>query len=242
MQPYFFPYIGYYQLAYLSDQFIFLDDVHFRKKGFIHRNHIAETWHDDPLQRHATPRRFSMPVHKMSQNRLIKDHYYITNFDKFLTLLHQTYKNAPYYDQGIELVEKTLEWNQSEPSSFCVSEVNQRSIQLVFDYLKIPFVSVQSSQLDPNPSLHAQDRILKLCHLSKAQVYINLSGGRALYSIEAFQHNKLHLLFLNCFSSPHEKCSIHQHHLSSLSILDLIMGHSPQEIRTMLDLCCTTLL
>ncbi|HCR3455045.1 TPA: WbqC family protein, partial [Proteus mirabilis] len=88
MQPYLFPYIGYYQLAYHSDMFIFYDDVNYIKGGYINRNNI--------LTKNG-PQLFTLPVKKASSFKKINELFYQEDTRKILTSISQAYSKAPYF-------------------------------------------------------------------------------------------------------------------------------------------------
>jgi hypothetical protein len=100
MQPYLFPYIGYWQLINMVDEFILLDDVSFITRGYINRNSILLNGKDYL---------FSIPSNKPSQNKLIKDTQ-LKFFDKdkinFLKTINMAYKKAPYFHNAYPVIEK----------------------------------------------------------------------------------------------------------------------------------------
>ena len=102
MQPYFFPYIGYFQLINAVDKFIIYDDVNYIKKGWINRNNILVN---------NSPNLIQVPLIAASQNRLIKDILVVdeNNWkDKLLKTIYFNYKKAPFFDQIFSLLEEVL--------------------------------------------------------------------------------------------------------------------------------------
>ena len=104
MQPYFFPYIGYFQLINLVDVFVVYDDVNYIKKGWINRNNIL-------INKKSFL--FSLPLQNMSQNKLINEIFLVEDTNWRISLLNTiqiTYKNAPYFDEVYSLIEEIISY------------------------------------------------------------------------------------------------------------------------------------
>jgi len=127
MQPYLFPYIGYYQLAYHSDFFIFYDDVNYIKNGYINRNTIL-TKNGRQL--------LTIPVNKASSFTKINELEFSSNVGKALASVTQAYSKAPYFSAVYPIIEQIL---TAENRS--VSQMASRSVIEVFKYLKLDFTS-----------------------------------------------------------------------------------------------------
>lgn len=99
MQPYLFPYIGYFQLLNAVDMFVVFDDVNFIKKGWINRNNILVN-----RQKYL----FTVPLKDASQNKLIKEVQIADDGwqEKFLKTVAQSYKKAEFFDEAFALIEK----------------------------------------------------------------------------------------------------------------------------------------
>lgn len=215
MQPYFFPYVGYYQLAAGVDNFILFDDVSYIKKGYINRNAILAA---------GQSCRFSLPVVNQSQNRAINEHDYVGDYQPFLQLIRQSYQAAPYFDAVMPLILDVM--NQSGRN---VAAVNARSISIVFSYLSLPFQWRYSSEFSNEKQLKAANRIIDLCLKMKARSYHNASGGRELYADETFSREGLSLLFCQPTLSAYQQQG--EEFVAGLSIIDMLMFCSPQECR-----------
>ena len=208
MQPYYFPYQGYFRLLLASNHFIFLDDVNFIKRGFIHRNSILLD---------GAPYRFSIPLEKPSQNKLITQTHpkdLLKFKDEFLTQIHYAYYKSRYYDEVRDLITKSLSDHEST-----IAEVAAKSIMLVSEYLNLN-KTFSFSSAHSNQDLKGVDRILDLLKLNDCNDYVNLPGGRNLYSEEQFKTEGINLKFieksstLNHLSNPYE-----------LSIIDTLMNY-----------------
>jgi hypothetical protein len=217
MQPYFFPYLGSYQLAQAVDTYVHFDDVAFIKKGFIHRNRLLYQGraHD-----------FSVPVRHMSQNRTIAEHDYTGDFAPFLNLVHQAYRRAPFFDSAFSLIEAVA----LDPDHN-VARKNARSLQAVLQHWSPgPKWAWASDQALPD-DCRGQARILSLCQQHRADVYVNASGGRSLYDAAEFERHGMALRFLDCACAPYAQASVSPF-VANLSVIDVLMHCStPQALQ-----------
>jgi len=225
MQPYFFPYIGYYQLANAVDEFVFLDDVSFIKKGWIHRNRIRI--HDEEYL-------FSIPLIGASQNRLISETRIAKDsqvLGKFLKTLQQSYCDAPFIRQALTLI------NEALSTSDRISEVAAKSIELVFQYLDLPKTLSKSSSTDQSPALKGAARIISICKEKGATTYFNPPGGKDLYSEKEFLKNHIELRFLKPCLEKIIYSDSKGKQMVGLSMIDILMWNPPEKIRSFLDHC-----
>lgn len=219
MQPYFFPYIGYYQLAYEVEKFVFLDDVTFIKQGYINRNSILLNG-----KRHE----FSIPVSKISSFRTIHDHLYLGEYSKFLKLIEQAYRKAPFYSTVMPILESVVLDSDNN-----VSRKNANSIIAVFDYLGIKRNFLFSSEVGCEIDLKGQDRVLVLCKTLEIKKYRNSIGGQSLYSQEVFSESGIELKFIQSDIKPYLQGK--HEFISHLSIIDVLMYCDKQSIKKMLE-------
>lgn len=224
MQPYLFPYIGYWQLINAVDTFVLLDDVNFIKSGYINRNRILIN---------GQAYMFSVPIRNASQNCMIKDTK--LSFDakerrKFLTRLENSYKKAPYYQMVISYLEKIITNDTDD-----LTEYIKYSIEEIIRFLKIETSVLRSSEISKDNSLKGQDRIIDICKCLKADIYINACGGRILYQREAFKAQNLELLFLDTKMDGVKYHQFRNDFVEKLSIIDVMMFNSGQEIQKFLQ-------
>jgi len=218
MQPYLFPYIGYYQLVQAVDEFIFFDDVNFSKKSFISRNTILVN---------GVKAQFRLPVVKKSQNRRIQEHEFIGEYDEFFALIRAGYEKTPYFDDVFPIVEETLSTQNRG-----VAKVNAFSIQLVSDYLGLKSTFSFSSELAIEDKYKAQSRVIKICKTKMADCYVNSIGGLHLYDARAFKEKGINLKFLKPRSIEYRQNQ--KNFVPSLSIIDVLMWNSKDEILELL--------
>lgn len=225
MQPYVFPYIGYFQLIKTVDKFVIYDDVAFINKGWINRNNILVG---------GKASMFTIPLIGASQNRLIRE-IEVDNLSawskKFLKTIEQSYKKAPFYKEAFVIVEQVL--NLPVKS---ISELATASLKETCKYLKINTEIVESSTIYTNQDLKAQGRILDICLQEKAKHYVNPIGGIAIYDKQLFADNKILLNFIKAKPVIYKQFNKDENSFVPwLSIIDVLMFCSVEEINEHLN-------
>lgn len=221
MQPYFMPYIGYWQLLNAVDKYVIYDDVNYIKGGWINRNRILVN---------GMPHYFNLPVLGASPNKKINE-IQVNNEEvlikKNLRCIEAAYKKAPYYSQGYEILEETMQCKESN-----IAKYIRNSFELICDYLNIKTELIMSSELIKNNELKGQDKVLDICNLLKATEYYNAIGGQELYSFETFKNRGIELKFLKSNNIIYQQYeNVFQ---DNLSIIDIIMFNSKTDIIKML--------
>jgi hypothetical protein len=220
MQPYFFPYQGYFQLIAAVDRFVVYDDVAFIKSGWINRNRILTA---------NGVAYMTVPLSGASSFRSIRDTACVspqTWRDRLLRTLAEAYAHAPERDAGLALVRDALD--QAESTS--IADVARASLRVVCAYAEIRTELVASSTVYQNAHLQGTDRVLNICRQERAQQYINLPGGRALYHTAQFEAHGLRLEFLEPVLEPYSQ----MHSLPfvpGLSVVDAIMSLPRDELK-----------
>jgi hypothetical protein len=219
MQPYAFPYLGYFQLARHAEHFVLLDDVSYIKKGWINRNRIV-TAQGEYL--------FTIPLVKPSQNKKINT-IELCDFKKnataLLNIVRQSYKKMPYFEQGYNLLERCFTFEGELLVDFI-----SHSLDTYFGYLQIAASVHHSSVLDPQPQLTAQNRIIHLNKLLDADTYLNLPGGQQLYDKCSFAEKGLQLEFIDTSVQLNYQQPF-GHRLNHMSIIDVTMCVSKADIQ-----------
>jgi len=221
MQPYFVPYIGYWQLLNAVDKYVIYDDVNYIKGGWINRNRILLN---------NQPEYFNIPMLGSSPYKLIKEvrvNNDIRLISKNLRLIEYAYKKAPYYDEIFLLIEKILKCPHEYLAPFI-----ENSIRIICNYLEIETELIVSSSIKKDCSLKGQDKVLSICELLGATEYYNAVGGQSLYSYEDFRKKNIELKFLKTNDIEYKQFG--NEFLPNLSILDVMMFNSRQEIKKML--------
>lgn len=221
MQPYFFPYLGYWQLINAVDTFVLYDDVNFIKRGWINRNNIL-------LNKKA--HLITLPLLNISQNKLINE-CFITDdkkvIDNLIKTINLAYQKAPYYNNIFDKAVETLMFKGN------VCDVVLQSIFWIKDYLNINTEIIKSSAIHKNNELKAQDKILDIVKRLNGKLYINAIGGIELYDRKTFEENGIDLKFIKMNDIRYKQFD--NEFVPNLSILDVMMFNSPEKIREMLD-------
>jgi hypothetical protein len=226
MQPYFFPYIGYFQLINTVDRFIIGDEVQYIHQGWINRNRILKPEKEGFCYIH-------IPLKKHSFKTLIKDIYVVEGNDwkdKILRQLEHYKKKAPFYNDVRSLMQDSF----TLPDTSIVS-ININCLKQVCTYLGIDNnIEVQSLlNLDYSNVHNKEDRVIKICKQLCASEYINPFGGSELYQNVTFNKSGIKLNFLHPLLKPYDQ--FRQVFEPGLSIIDVMMFNSPMEIKQMLN-------
>jgi hypothetical protein len=222
MQPYFFPYAGYFQLLSAADKFILLNDVNFIKRGWINRNYILVN---------NCRSLFTIPVKKSSQNTLIKDImiFYETDWDKkLLTTIKRSYKKAPNFKEVFEILSKILSCKEKYLYDLILQSLSETT-----RYLGIRTEISESSDNYLNSDLKGEERLIDICLKEKAEQYINPSGGVELYSKDNFNRRGIKLNFLKSKEFIYRQFD--NKFESSLSMIDIMMFNPKEKILEFLN-------
>lgn len=224
MQPYLFPYLGYFNLVKASDYFVFYDDVNFIKKGWIHRNRIIINGHE-----HL----FTVPLHKSGQNLLINQ-INISNYSEFRTdfirKITFAYKKAPFFEHGLYYL------NDVFNDEFV--NINELAINSVFKFCKLLEIETKffrsSISFPETIGVGKAERLIQISHKLGVENYINAAGGKHLYCKEHFSNHGLNLQFLI------PKLDEYTHFNSEaykpgLSIIDVLMNVPLADVARMIN-------
>ncbi|MEK1910327.1 WbqC family protein [Pseudomonas sp. S1Bt23] len=223
MQPYFFPYIGYFQLIAAVDQFVVYDNIKYTKKGWINRNRMLQN---------GTDALFSLPLKSDSDTLHVCARELSANFnrDKLLNQFTGAYRHAPYFEQTFALIEQIVRYE--DPNLF---RYLHHSIVRVCAHLGLSTDIRISSEIDIDHNLKGQDKVLALCQALGAQTYINAIGGMALYDREVFKTQGVTLKFVR--SRSFEYPQFGTHFVPWLSMVDVMMFNAPEQVSTIVRGC-----
>lgn len=217
MQPYFFPYIGYFQLIEAVDLFIVYDNIKYTKKGWINRNRMLQDGKDVM---------FSLPLKSGSDYLNVCERELAANFDrdKLLNQIKSAYRRAPYFAQTFPLVEQVVRYDDTNLFRFL-----HHSIVKTCEHLGIATEIRISSGIAIDHDLKNQDKVLALCEAVGASTYVNAIGGMELYSRETFLEKSIDLKFIK--SLPFEYAQFGDSFVPWLSIIDVMMFSSVEVIQ-----------
>lgn len=223
MQPYLFPYIGYFQLLNWADTFVIYDDVQFIKRGWINRNNLLIS---------NKKNLFCLSVKHDSQFLNICDRVFdVSKYErekiKLLKSIHQSYHKAPFFEEVFDIVKDIFECKSTSIVDFV-----EFSLKEIMKYLDISTTIVRSSTLDFDKQLKSQDRILSICRLLGTDHYVNPIGGRELYSKDKFKTNNIDISFIKTSDIQYKQFT--DEFVPFLSIIDVMMFNSKKEISELL--------
>jgi len=218
MQPYFFPYLGYFQSVQSVDHFVFYDDVMFIKKGWINRNRILMQGNEFL---------FTIPLEKQSQNKTIRESTVSWGKEfpnKFMNQLDSAYKKAPTYTDVRGLVDQVL--NRKFES---LADLASESVQATWAYLGLEKKFYQSSKLSVSNDLGRAERLIEITKLLGESSYVNAVNGQELYEKGFFKENGIDLHFLKPNLNPYLQGNTKEF-VNGLSMIDVLMWNNKEEV------------
>ncbi|MCQ2959612.1 MAG: WbqC family protein [Bacteroidales bacterium] len=218
MQPYFMPYLGYWQLMSAVDTYVVYDDVQYIKRGWINRNNILLN---------GKKYLFTIKQSGASQNKLIKDVSFADDFVKFKKTLFFCYSKAPFYTQIMDLLENILMYEDKSIGNFILN-----SFSIVSSYIGFETDFVLSSEIKKDNSLKGKDKILAICKDLNAVEYYNAIGGQGLYDSTEFKQYGIDLKFVKSNLTPYKQ--FNNDFVPGLSIIDVLMFNERGKVKDML--------
>jgi len=231
MQPYFMPYIGYFQLIHAVDKFIFYDDVHFIKGGWINRNNILL---------HGNKLLFSLPIQDMSSSKTIRESLISEKpfqwGKKLAETFRRAYCKAPYFEAVFPWVDEMLR----SAVGRSVGDVAMESVEGVFRHIGLAKNFSNSFGRYDNNHLKGAERVIDICRREGGTDYVNAIGGQSLYERPYFDERGIGLHFLKSNLTPYPQSQSRPvdegaPFMAGLSILDVLMNNDPIAVRGMLD-------
>jgi hypothetical protein len=219
MQPYFFPYLGYWQLINAVDEYVIYDDVTYMKGSWINRNNFLIN---------GEKKLYTILLKNAGSFRLINEISILDDFVKFKKMLQTNYAKAPFFKETFQWLEQSLTFDKENLAAFLGG-----TISALCGYLNIRTKLIYSSEIKKNNELKGKDKVLDICRILNADIYINAIGGRELYDADDFAERGVELRFLNAGLTPYKQ--LKNEFVPGLSIIDVLMFNSPERIREMLD-------
>ena len=218
MQPYFLPYIGYFQLVAAVDLFIVYDNIKYTKKGWFNRNRMLQN---------GTDMTFSLPLKSDSDYLDVCDRALAVDFDrdKLLNQFMGAYRRAPYFSATFPVLEQIVQYQDTNLFRFL-----HHSIAMSCKHLGITTEFKISSDIAIDHKLKNQEKVLALCEAVGATAYLNTVGGMHLYSKEGFQERGIDLKFIQ--SKPFEYPQFGSAFVPWLSIIDVMMFNPLDTVQT----------
>lgn len=217
MQPYYFPYIGYFQLIQAVDVFVVYDDVNYINRGWINRNYVLSN---------EQKIRLTLQLEGASQNRLINEIQIGCNNDKLLKTIQLGYAKAPYFEMAFPVIKEALLNVETNLAKYLTN-----GLENICHYLDINTQWYLSSAIEKNNALRGQEKILAICKYFNATQYINMPGGKLLYDHKKFSEHNIQLSFITPEIVPYQQTK--GEFVPYLSIIDVMMYNSQQKCQQM---------
>ena len=223
MQPYFLPYIGYFQLLNSVDEFIIYDNIQFSKRGWIHRNRILQNGKDVFL---------GLPIKKDSDYLDVKNRVLADSFEKdktkLISKIRNIYLKAPQFNNIFPIVETIMNYESKNLFEFVFN-----SVITLAKYLNINTPITISSNIDINHDLKGEDKVKALVKAVEGTEYINAIGGKELYSKEDFLKEGIILKFIKTTPFVYEQFK--NEFIPFLSIIDVLMFNDLNTVKIYLE-------
>lgn len=223
MQPYFMPYIGYWQRINAVDEHVIYDDVNYIKNGWMNHNRILQQ---------GKVKYFTIPLQGASPNKLIYEVKVDTNpkgQGKMMKNLEYGYKKASHYNEAMAVLEPIITSKDDNLATYL-----EYQIRIMADYMGIDTKLVMSSSIEKNNDLKGQEKVIEICKKEGADVYINASTGEALYNREDFKRGGIELVFIKDAATVTYNQLVEEF-IPSLSIIDILMNCEKDEITRLLN-------
>lgn len=219
MQPYLFPYIGYFQLIGAVEKFVVYDNIEYTKKGWINRNRFLQDGADAY---------FTVPLKSDSDflnvnERRIAEGFWERDLPKLLARFKNSYQKAPYFSSVFPLLEDCLSNEKENLFEFIFD-----SIKSVSAYLNLKTEFIVSSNISIKNGLRGKDRVIASCKSLAGETYINPMGGMSLYDKEEFAAHNIQLRFLQPQNVVYQQFG--ENFVPNLSIIDVLMFNSREKV------------
>ena len=227
MQPYFFPYLGYFQMIGAVDRWVFLDNVQHIRRGWVGRNRVLDGNHE--------PTYIVVPVRKHSLRTAIED-VVIRDLpearERILGQLNVYRGRAPYFAETFAFVESCLSREESK-----LARLNAHLIERCCERIGLDFDPCFASDLEREwqgeVPRERQERLFWLAERMDAKVHVYPPGARELYDKADFAERGVELHFL--IPGPIEYAQGSRPFVPDLSIVDVLMWNSTEAIAAHLD-------
>ena len=182
MQPYFMPYIGYFQTMAAVDTYVVYDDVQYIKGGWVSHNYLLVG---------GKKQMFTIQLKGASPNKLFNEVEVGDDFRKFEKLLQFNYGKAPYYDEVMPVLKTIFAYEDRNLARFLWNSYCE-----LFSFLGIDTNIILSSAVDKDCSLKGKEKVLDICRSLGADTYYNAIGGQELYDKQEFADHGINLFFV----------------------------------------------
>lgn len=229
MQPYLFPYLGYFQLMNCVDKYLFCGDMQYIRWGWVNRNQLR-------IHNLNQPYFFTFPAAGDDHRKKINERHYENlkrSCDKLKRSICQDYRKAVNFEEAYSVVEEALSFQEDNVARF-----NMHANEAIARYLGIGAEISCTDIVEDEEFWHEFNRLdreergVYLCQYYKARTFINAIGGTALYRKEFFAENGIELCFLRMDDVVYPQFG--KEFIPNLSIIDVMMHNRPDALRLLL--------
>ena len=227
MQPYLFPYPGYFHLVHAADVFVHYGEAQYRKGGYVNRNRTDVS---------GRPTYFTLPVESGSLGdsidaRRVARKGYGPWRRKFLKGFRLAYAKTPHVDAALAMASAVLP--ETAPEGLTIGALARASTEAVARHTGLATATrlIDSDTLAYDRDADARDKVLSMCRGLGASDYVNASGGRALYDAADFAAAGLRLRF----TEPLAEAKLPPGFRPELSILDAVARFDPETLSHVLS-------
>ena len=245
MQPYFFPYLGYFQAIHAVDKYILYEHFNYPTEGWMSRNRLIMKY-NQPFFINALVKEKS-PFKKIHEIELLEN---IQWKKKLLKTLFLNYKGSIYFDEIYSLIERIIlfeckflhDYNANGIKSICQfldikTEISYKNSSYVKLEYELDNLNLDNPYFNPYYNLTKLEkkvaRIIAICKMEKTTVYINAIGGRDLYDKTIFKENGIDLLFVETKQYSYDQFS--KEFISHLSIIDVLMHNGKEGTKKLIE-------
>lgn len=222
MQPYFLPYIGYWQLLNAVDIFVLADNYEFTKKGWINRNRMLVN---------GEAKLFTLPLKKQSDFAKINERELTNqakNAQKMINNFKEAYRKAPFFFSGFNTFLDCVP-RYDDSMYKCI----ERSIEVICGGLKINTSVYRASDFCIDHELKKQDKIFAICDYFGIHNYVNAIGGQQLYDKDEFKAKGINLQFIKTNQITYKQ--FNHPFVPWLSIIDVLMFNGKDRTQELLN-------
>lgn len=222
MQPYLFPYLGYFQLIAAADVFVLGDDLQYVRSGWVNRNRILQGDQARLVTFPLKKDRFDLQINQ----RQLCD-YFSEEAERLIHLIAEAYAQAPYFAQVMPLIERLMRFPQQNVALYA-----ENAIREICTFLHIRTPIVRSSELILGHPADKQERVTRMAHTFEADTFMTPQGGSVIYDRDRFARNGIKVRFFRMdgltypqFGAPF---------VANLSIIDVLMFNCIEQVQQML--------
>ncbi|MDF3130395.1 WbqC family protein [Kiritimatiellaeota bacterium B1221] len=224
MQPYFFPYIGYFQLIQAVDKFVIYDNIEFTKKGWMNRNRILVN---------GIPQYFTVNVEKGSDYAMVNErnvsNVFVKEHKKILAKIEGNYRKSSYFDETFPVIKECVVCKEIN-----LFEYINYSIRKIVEHLEIKTELIISSTLSIDHSLKNKHKLWAISKSLNIKKYINPLGGKDLYEKNEFLEHGVDLMFHQAKLSEYPQIGSVSF-IPALSIIDVLMNLGKEGTKAYLE-------